>query len=49
MEVTLYIGPGLGIGAILIVILVLLLVLVSLVVIAWTPIKKLYRKFFKRR
>ena len=44
LETLLYIGPGLGVGTIALVLIVVLLVLVSLLVIIWTPIKKLFRK-----
>ena len=44
LETLLYIGPGLGAGTIALVLIVLLLVLVSLLIVIWTPIKKLFRK-----
>lgn len=44
LETLLYIGPGLGAGTIALVLIVLLLVVVSLLIVIWTPIKKLLRK-----
>lgn len=40
---TLYIGPGLGVGTIILVLVVLLLVLFSLGYVLWVPIKRMFR------
>ncbi len=44
----LYLGPGVGIGTIVLVIIVLVLVVLSFFLIAWTSIKRFYRKLFKK-
>lgn len=45
----LYIGPGIGVGAILIILLVVILVLFSLGVILWIPLKRSWRRLFRRK
>ena len=44
----LYIGPGLGVGTVLIILLILLLVVFSFGVVLWIPIKRFFRKIFKK-
>jgi hypothetical protein len=44
-----YIGPGLGIGTILIILFILLLVIFSFGVVLWIPIKRFFRKIFKKQ
>ncbi len=41
---TLYVGPGIGIGTIILVGLVLLIVLISIAVVLWRPIKRAFSK-----
>lgn len=40
----LYLGPGIGVGTIVIVIIVLAIVLASMLMIIWTPIKKIFKR-----
>lgn len=42
-----YIGPGLGIGTIVLVFVVLLIVMASVLMIIWTPLKKIFGKLSK--
>ena len=46
--VPLYIGPGIGLGTILLVLLIVALVVFSFGVILWIPIKRSWRKLFRR-
>ncbi len=43
-----YIGPGLGLGTLLIIIFILLLVIFAFGVVLWIPIKRFFRKLFKK-
>jgi len=44
----LYIGPGLGVGTVLIILFILLLVVFSFGVVLWIPVKRFFRKIFKK-
>jgi len=43
-----YIGPGLGIGTVVIVLIVILIVLISIISILWIPLKKFFKKIFRK-
>ena len=45
----LYLGPGVGIGTIVLVVIILLLVVLSFALIAWTSVKRFYRKYISRK
>jgi len=44
----LYIGPGLGVGTLLIILFIILLVIFSFGVVLWIPIKRFFRRIFKK-
>ncbi|WP_223032507.1 MULTISPECIES: hypothetical protein [Hanstruepera] len=46
---TLYIGPGIGIGTLLIILFIALLVIFAFGVVLWIPIKRFFRKLFKKQ
>lgn len=45
----LYIGPGLGVGTLLIILFIILLVIFSFGVVLWIPIKRFFRRIFKKQ
>ena len=45
---TLYIGPGIGIGTLLIILFIVLLVIFAFGVVLWIPIKRFFRKLFNK-
>ncbi|MCX7551130.1 hypothetical protein [Xanthomarina sp. F2636L] len=45
---TLYIGPGIGLGTLLIIVFIILLVLFAFGVVLWIPIKRFFRKIFSK-
>ncbi|EMQ95772.1 MULTISPECIES: hypothetical protein [Xanthomarina] len=45
---TLYIGPGIGLGTLLIIVFIVLLVLFAFGVVLWIPIKRFFRKIFSK-